>query len=149
MEHLTLELGSLVIKEKLKRYIEEFQVFSKRRVCECPIGTGTFEDDMEKLDTDKFVVKIDRSIKNITVAKELKLFQNSAKRILSTKWLRLLHFEKGCSILTFRVADKIKVSYEQHQDMRTLKIINYGDQNLEVVIMNQDTISGKQAIYQW
>ncbi len=124
---LTKNLGSTSNKKKLKKYKKMFECFAKQRVCECPSDAFGNHKESEKT----FIIKLDKNIRKLEL-NELQQLIHEICRILNLK-LRLLHIDKGCVQLSFRVlhdVDKIVISMENHQALKDLCVltIQYGNE---------------------
>lgn len=135
LEQLIGELGSSTIKQKLKEYTESFEVFSKRRVCECPNDTFGKVEESEKV----CIIKTDQNIEILTV-EEMKKLKYQLNQILDSKVFILLRVEEGCLQLVFRCfnQDEYTVTMEQVQALQKLGVISltYGHQ---CIIINDES----------
>lgn len=128
MKFLIDKLGSSTLKQKSADYIESFQVFSKRRVCECP--RNDFSDDVEESDK-VYVLKTDKIIEELTV-EELKKLQYEMNKILGNKLKQVVRVEDGCVTLMIRTFGDVSfdITKEQLQALRKfgVRCISFGDQ---------------------
>ena len=139
---LTKELGTNSNKKKLRQFQETFQEYSRRRICECP--SNVF-GEKETSDT-VLVLKSEMKVEDTTV-EELRIYQHRMNRILKTSTMRLLHVDKGCMELTFRVlGDALHVegiTKEKQQALRNMGIISisYGELHFDLIslVKNEGT----------
>lgn len=128
MKFLIDKLGSSTLKQKSADYIELFQAFSKRRVCECP--SNAFSDDVEESDK-VYILKTDKIIEKLTV-EELKKLQYEMNKILGNKLKQVVRVEDGCVTLMIRTFGDVSfdITKEQLQALRKFGVrrISFGDQ---------------------
>ena len=135
---LTKELGTSSNKKKFRQFQEMFQEYSRRRICECP--SNVF-GEVEKSET-VLVLKSEMKVEDTTI-EELSIYQHRMNRILkssthSSSTMRLLHIDKGCMELTFRVlGDALhieSITEEKQQALRNMGIISisYGELHFDL-----------------
>ena len=132
LEYLIDEYGSDTIKKRLKKYEDEFEDFSKRRVIECPSNAFGESEKSEK------VVKLisDKELDKLTVA-DLRKFKQRVYRILGYKLIKVVKVEGGSVKITFRMfeIDKISITKEQRISLQREGVISitYGDQHIDLL----------------
>ena len=119
---LAKHLGSSELKKKLVKYKMSFQEFAKRHICECP--TDVFGDS-ESTDEKVYVIKIDRSMEDLTL-EELKTLQRKMNEILGQRFLKPLKVQDGCVQVTFQTFhdNKLIITAKQQQALSKLGILN-------------------------
>ncbi len=131
IKELINQLGTDGNKKHLEKYENKFQVYSKRRMCECPKDAFGVQKESEKC----FRLKTDENMNSFTV-KQLKHLQFKMNRILGRKFLRLLRIEEGCVRLIFRSTseDVMDLSSDQQMKLRKLGVlkVSYGDQSMDM-----------------
>ena len=138
---LTKELGTSTNKKKFCQFQEIFQEYSRRRICECP--SNVF-GEVEKSET-VLVLKSEMKVEDTTV-EELNIYQHRMNRILKSSTMRLLHVNKGCMELTFRVlGDALHVegiTEEKQQALRNLGIISisYGELHFDLTSLVKSVV---------
>ena len=101
IEHIVDGLGTDQDRVELQNYKREFDVYSKRRIYECPPDYGS----KSSVDHADLVLKVDSMYDDFTV-EELNKFQHRLSRILGVSpqsVLRLCRVEEGCVQLIFQV----------------------------------------------
>ena len=120
------ELGTEEDKQELQKYKDDFQLYAKRRVCECLPQFGP----VSEMGHANIFVKVDSNYESYTV-QELRVFQNRLRGILhisSEGVLRLCRVEKGCFLLTFQVHSHVQqkiipLSTEQRRALKEEGVI--------------------------
>ena len=86
-------------KDQLKQYEEEFTIYAKRRVCECPSSFCSAANTDSELH-----VKLDSTYDDLKLTlEELKHFQYRLCSLLGISFCRLTSIKKGCFLLTFLI----------------------------------------------
>ena len=126
IEHIVSELGTDQDKAELRKYKEEFDQYSRRRIYEClPVFGPVSEVKHADL-----VLKVDSVYEKFTV-EELEDFQHrlgGILRVSSQGLLRLCRVEKGCFQLVFQVPlfvqqEIFPLSCEQERALVAEKVI--------------------------
>ena len=125
---LTQKLGTSSSKRKFQRFEEKFQEYSRRRICECPSNVFGEKEKSETV----LVLKSELELEDMTL-KELRIYQHRMNRILKTSTMRLLHVDKGCMELSFRVLEDSlhmeAITEEKQHALRNIGVISisYGE----------------------
>ena len=122
---LIKELGTNSNKKKFRQFQEMFQEYSRRRICECPSNVFGEKEKSETV----LVLKSEMELEDMTV-KELHIYQHRMNRILKSSTMRLLHVDKGCMELTFRVLEDAlqmeAITEEKQQALRNIGVVSIG-----------------------
>jgi len=101
IEHVIKELGTKKDKDRLQKYIEDFNQYAKRRIFECLPEFGPVSD----ADHSDIFVKLDSQYDNYSVI-QIEGFRRKLSEILyvsSQGILRLCRVDKGCFQLMFQM----------------------------------------------
>ena len=130
---LTKELGTSLNKKKLRQFQKIFQEYSRRRICECPSNVFGEREESETV----LVLKSEMKVEDVTV-EDLHKYQHQMNRIQKISTMRLLHVDKGCMELTFRVLGDVLhiegITEEKQQALRNMGIISisYGELHFDL-----------------
>ena len=129
IKYMIKSIGTDDDKAQLKQYEEEFIVYAKRRVCECPSTYCSSGDTDSELR-----VKLDSTYYDDLklTFEELKNFQHRLCLLLkiSHSICRLTSIEKGCFLLTFLIPCHILESVFPLSDEKEKALIKLGVQQL-------------------
>ena len=136
IEHIVSKLGTDKDKDELRKYKEEFDRYSKRRVYECLPDFGSESEAEHAI----LVFKLDSVYEQFTV-KAVKDFQSKLCGILCVppSALHLLRVEEGCVQLTFQLPDFVQqeifpLSSEQERALVEEGVIRLTCGNYEFVV---------------
>ena len=126
LEQIVSNLGTKEDKESVATYKQEFHIYAKRLLSECPsqFGSRSKEDDCKDL-----TVKLDSSYDDCTLC-YLEELENKLSDILQLEYgvMRLCHVLPGCYELTFQVPSFVEsavfpLSSDQEVALKTLGVI--------------------------
>ena len=133
IDHIINELGTEEDKQELQKYKDDFQLYAKRRIYECP----QFGTESEKDQTGIFV-KVDSHYDSYTV-QELRGFRKRLSEILHiSPVLSLLQVKEGCFQVMFQVPSFVQqktfpLSCEQERALVAEGVIKLTCGNYEFV----------------
>ena len=133
LEQLINEFGSDAIKTELDKYKGDFQVFSKRRVIECP--SNAFADHDSGSPEKVLVVVADKNIEDLTLD-ELKKITCRINEIMGNKLVKVLRVKGGSICITFQIFEdrNFVISEKQRQALQREGVINitYEDRSYDI-----------------
>ena len=133
LEQLINEFGSDAIKTELDKYKGDFQVFSKRRVIECP--SNAFADHDSGSPEKVLVVVADKNIEDLTLD-ELKKITCRINEIMGNKLVKVLRVKGGSICITFQIFEdrNFVISEKQRQALQKEGVISitYGDHSCDI-----------------